>query len=273
MRQHPFFMLFWLFLFFACGMAKAQGDALSDCSAHIPWGAPTLNDGKHVDLACHAGYLSALDPVAKVPRWVAYELTGPHVLGCLSRTGLQFKVDDLAPADDQARLSDYHGSGYDLGHMAPNQDFAWDKTEQTETFSFLNVAPQLPGLNRQGWERGEEIVRAWAYQRGDVEVYVGPILEAGDKTIGDHSVDVPAAFYKVVVDRRSSEAVGFVMPQNDIPKGPLDPFLARIQDIEQRAGVTLPLPGNVSEATTVWPADLKAVTAAHSDACSKSGRN
>ena len=159
-----------LFVFFSNSMGSARGDALSDCASHIPWGAPTITDGANLDLVCHGGYLSALDVHAKVPRWVAYELTGPHTLGCFPRTGLQFKVDPLAPAEDQGRLVDYKNSGYDLGHMAPNQDFAWSKAEQRESFSFVNVAPQLPGLNRQGWERGEEFVRAWANERGDLEV-------------------------------------------------------------------------------------------------------
>jgi endonuclease G len=224
-------------------------------------------DGTHVDPVCHKGYFSALDGRAKVVRWVAYELTGPHTLGCFSREGLQFKVDALAPAEDQARLGDYAHSLFDLGHMAPNQDFAWDAGEQRDTFSFANVAPQRHVLNRQGWERGEEIVRAWALQRGDVEVYVGPILLAGDTTLGTDKVEVPSAFYKVVVDRNTHEAIGFVLPQEDIPKGPLDPFLHSIADIQAKAHVNLPLPTPHTESSTVWPADLSHWNSIHKDAC------
>lgn len=257
-------------LLFLCtiGATPALSDAASDCSAHLPWGLPSLTDGAHVDLVCHTGYISALDNRAKDTRWVAYDLTGPHTLGCFSRAGLHFKVDDLAPASDQARLADYSGSGYDLGHMAPNQDFAWDQAEQRDSFSFANVAPQLPGLNRQGWERGEEYVRAWAYERGELEVYVGPILGPNDKTLGDDAVDIPSAFFKVVVDPKTGEGFGFVMPQRAIKKGPLSPFLDSISDIETQAHVTLPLPTNFVESKTVWHADLAGWKVAHKSACS-----
>jgi endonuclease G len=244
-------------------------DPVSDCAQHIPWGAPTMTDGASTDLVCHKGYLSALDKHAKLPRWVAYDLTGPHTLGCYARTGLQFKTDPGAPTADQASLSDYRRSGYDLGHMAPNQDFAWSKSEQKETFSFANVSPQLPGLNRQGWERGEEMVRAWALKRGDVEVYVGPIVGDHDGIIGDDAVDVPTAFYKVVIDRHTGEAVGFVMPQRNVAKGFLEPYRTSLADIAQRAHVSLPLPDHTLEAGAIWPADLAAWKRAHQRMCRK----
>jgi len=247
----------------------ASADPLAECASHIPWGAPTTPQGVKIDLVCHAGYLSALDPEAKVPRWVAYELTGPHTLGCFPRTGLNFKTDPLAPAEDQARRSDYKGTPYDLGHMAPNQDFAWDEKEQRETFSFANVAPQLAGLNRQGWERGEEYVRAWAYQRGDVEVYVGSILTADDKRLGASSVDIPSAFYKIVIDRRTNEVIGFVMPQQEIAKGPIAPYVKPVSEISTMTQMTFPLPKDAKETGTSWPADFSAWRAAHSQACPK----
>lgn len=262
------------FGFFALGIAlvpisfpAARADPVSECVQHIPWGPPSLTDGTQVALVCHAGYLSALDGNAKEARWVAYELTGRHTLGCFSRDGLQFKVDTLAPADDQARLKDYSRSGYDLGHLAPNQDFAWDQKEQEETFSFANVSPQLPGLNRQGWERGEEIVRDWALERGDVEVYVGPVIGPADEKLGDDAVDVPAAFFKVVVDRNTGEVIGFVMPQKAIAKGPLAPFIQSVAYIEALASIQLPLPEHFTEAIQVWPTDLAAWNAAHRQAC------
>lgn len=250
-------------------VVPASADPLAECASHIPWGAPTTPQGVKIDFVCHAGYLSALDPDAKVPRWVAYDLTGPHTLGCFPRTGLNFKPDPLAPTEDQARRSDYKSTPYDLGHMAPNQDFAWDETQQRETFSFANVAPQLAGLNRQGWERGEEYVRAWALQRGDVEVYVGSILAANDKRLGASSVDIPSAFYKIVIDRKTGEVIGFVMPQQEIAKGPIEPFVKPVSEISTMAHVTFPLPMNAKEAGASWPADLSAWRVAHSQACSK----
>jgi endonuclease G len=247
--------------------SPARAGALEDCAVHIPWGPPQIGNGAKVDLVCHHGYLSALDPQTKVPRWVAYDLTGPHTLGCHPRTGQQFAVDALAPAEDQATLKDYPRSGYDLGHMAPNQDFSWDREEQKDSFSFANVSPQSPGLNRQQWERGEEIVRAWAYQRGDIEVYVGPILRANDKRIGKESINVPTAFFKIAVDRSSGEGIGFVMAQKVIKKGPIAPFVMTVAVIEDRSGLKIGLPANFRQAAGIWDYSLTAWRAAHAKAC------
>jgi endonuclease G, mitochondrial len=247
--------------------APARADALSDCAAQIPWGAPTVTDGAKIDYVCHKGYLSALDVAAKVPRWVAYDLTGKHTLGCLGRKGLQFKVDALAPAEDQGRLKDYSKSSYDLGHMAPNQDFAWNAGQQRDTFSFANVAPQLPDLNRQGWERGEEYVRAWALDRKEVEVYVGAVVSSGDEPLGDDKVDIPSAFYKVIVDPQTKEVFAFVMKQEPVAKQPLDQFVTKVADIEKMANVTLPLPNDYTEASTPWDDTLAGWRKAKRAAC------
>jgi DNA/RNA endonuclease G (NUC1) len=37
---------------------------------------------------------------------------------------MHFTLDDLVPNNVQGRAADYAQSGYDLGHMAPAEDFA-----------------------------------------------------------------------------------------------------------------------------------------------------
>ncbi len=236
----------------------ASADPVSDCVEHIPWGAPSVTNNAKTDLVCHAGYLSALDQRAKVPLWVAYGLTGPHTLGCLSRAGLQFKVDDGAPAGHQGKLKDYSHSGYQLGHMAPNQDFAWSERQQRDSFSFVNVAPQLGSLNAQGWERGEEYVRAWALARGEVQIYVGSVVRRTDKKLGASAVDIPKFFYKVVIDPNTGEGFGIIMAQKRIKKQPLAPFTHPILYIEQMAHLRLPLPANFKLVAAPSDASLKA---------------
>jgi endonuclease G, mitochondrial len=180
----------------------------------------------------------------KEPRVVAYELTAAHSHGKGSRAGMSFKVDALAPAEDQGRASDYAGSGYDLGHMAPAEDFAWNERLERDTFSMANVAPQLPGLNRQGWERLEEITRAEACVRGEVYVFTGPIFAASyfeAKTIGADKLPVPVAFFKVVIDTQD-HILAFLAPQQDLAKGDAERTEASLVDVEKAAGFHFPLP-------------------------------
>jgi endonuclease G len=245
----------------------------NSCPNQLPDGDPVITDlHVHIVVACHEGYASFFDTNAKVPRVVAYRLTGGHTTGCLARKKLRFNVDLLVAPDLQGNRDDYHGSGYDLGHMAPNQDFSWDANEQKDTFSMINVAPQLPHLNQWEWEAGEEDVRAWAFDRGELQIYVGAILGPEPRqTIGLNTVAVPKAFFKVAVDRRRKEAVAFVMDQAEIPKGDLSPFTVSISAIESAAQIHIPLPASIdpSMVTRPWPADLHAWRQAHATACSR----
>jgi DNA/RNA endonuclease G (NUC1) len=128
-----------IFLF----VAGIVAPALADCPA-APLGTPVVNGIETIEV-CHTGYLSLLDPTAKETRVVTYDLTAAHSHGHGSRKGMTFKVDALAPVTSQGRTRDYTRSGYDLGHMAPAEDFAWSSKLERETFSMANVEPQLPG--------------------------------------------------------------------------------------------------------------------------------
>jgi endonuclease G len=224
------------------------------CSVQIPLGAPTLNQPAHTTPVCHTGYAALVDDDALVPRWVAYRLTGAHSLGCLGRTN-NFHADTELPEGHRARSSDYTHSGYDQGHQAPADDFAWGIGAMKDSFSFANMAPQLRGLNRAEWERLEEAVRVWAWERGSVLVFVGPILKPHAKTIGEDHVAVPSGFWKVIIDQRTSEALAFEMPQKAIKKGSLEPWETTIAAIESAAGMKLPLPSQIDTAAkpALWP--------------------
>ena len=208
------------------------------------------------EVVCHRAYEALYDAKLHVPRVVAYELTGKHSLGCLPRaSGFHSELDSAKPGA-------YDGTGYDLGHMAPAQDMAWDDDVSRDSFSMINVSPQLPGLNRQLWERGEEYVRAVALERGDLLVYVGPILSDKPKMV--NGVAVPSAFFKIVIDRKTGEMLAFELPQKSLAKGPLDPWLTAVTAIEQETGIHF---GEHVNGNALWPADLAAWHAAHKANC------
>lgn len=256
-----------LWLAFVSPAAAADTNA---CAEHLPYGMPALPSSLHLTLVCHRGYAAMHDDEMLVPRWVAYHLTGPHTLGCIAR-GNNFHADDDLPKDRRASPSDYARSGYDKGHMAPAQDFAWAAEVMSDSFSMVNMAPQVPGLNRAQWLRLEESVRAYAFARGEVIVYVGPVLGDDPKTIGRGKVAVPQAFWKVIVDPAKAEAIAFAMPQQAIPKGDLAPWQFTISDVDRSARATLPLPEGVerSKRAPLWSADLKGWNAAHRRACKR----
>ena len=237
----------------SCGGGSGTLSYAQEACPKIPM--PALAGTEEV---CHQAYIALEDGKLKLPRLVAYELTGPHTLGCLPR------ASGFHAEGDSAKPSEYDGSGYDLGHMSPAQDNAWDETVSHESFSMVNVAPQLPGLNRQEWERLEEYVRAWALERGDLLVYVGPVIPAKPKLLQD--IAIPTSFFKVVIDRKSGEVLAFEMPQKEIAKGDLAPWVTTVEAIEAETGIRFVYGGGGSAS---WPGDLAAWHKAHKKACGK----
>lgn len=227
-------------------------------------GVPLPSTAKCGAVVTHDAYVACVDNDLKIPLWVAYRLTGEHTLGCLPRTNA-FHADEALPAGQRATPKDYAKSGYDMGHQAPDKDFAWDAQAEHDSFSMANMAPQLPGLNRMGWESLEEDVRVWAWDRGALVVYVGPVMDKSPKRIGNNGVAVPSAFWKVVVDEKTREALAFEMPQANIPKGDISPYLKGLSDVEADSGTDIP--GLLATSSAIWAIKAKDWRAAKKAAC------
>ena len=92
------------------------------------------------------------------PLWVSYKLY--HGGGDCSRKGFHFlnDIDSLKTATNK----DYSKSGYDKGHLANAEDFAYDCTKDELTFRYYNCLPQTPNLNRGVWKSKETLIRQWS---------------------------------------------------------------------------------------------------------------
>ncbi|MCQ2136629.1 MAG: DNA/RNA non-specific endonuclease [Bacteroidales bacterium] len=160
------------------------------------------------------------DPVNRIPRWVAYELTKEETYGPYQRQGKAFRPDPRLSVA-QAVDKDYRGSGWTRGHMAPAADFRWSDEAMDDTFHFTNCCPQSQVLNANGWDALEGRVRNWARVFGSVWVVTGPIVgERENGRIGLNQVTVPDAFFKAILAQKDGQwhAVAFVMHNNDIPQ-------------------------------------------------------
>lgn len=154
-----------LFLVFA-GVSHAV-DVPDACKEFAKLGVP----GMEGTLLCRKGYLLAHDPSRKTPIWVAEHLTHDKAGASLARTN-NFQPDPDLEEGERAELSDYKGSGYDRGHMAPAGDMRWDQQAMVESFYLSNMVPQVGrGMNQGIWKDLEEKVRQWALNRGEVYIY------------------------------------------------------------------------------------------------------
>ena len=192
---------------------------------------PAPVDGEQI--IKHTGYTLSYDEEYEVPSWVAYVLTRDEVLGGEDRND-DFREDPLVRTGS-AELSDYRGSGFDRGHMAPAADFKWSKEAMSDTFYLSNMCPQDPSFNRGIWADLEAVVRTMAYDNEKIYVVTGPVLTDGPyEAIGDNKVAVPKRFYKVVLDYTDPDikAIGFVLPNENSDKS-LQSFAMSVGDVEE----------------------------------------
>ena len=99
-------------------------------------------------------YTSYFNTRIKQPVAVVYKLYCGG--GSASRNNDHFVTD---PEVNTLKASDYSKSGYDKGHLAAAEDFAYCDSLQNLTFRYYNCVPQHPKLNRGKWKRYETITR------------------------------------------------------------------------------------------------------------------
>ena len=164
---------------------------------------------KEYPIISYSGYEVMYNPEYKIPILVKYELLASETDGVWSRKGLKF-TPDPSVSFPQADDSDYRGSGWSRGHMAPAADFKWSSQAMIETFFYTNCCPQDQAMNSGQWHTLEKKVRDWANRYGALTVYTGPIvLDNAYGTIGYNKVVVPDAFFKAI--HTGEQAIAFVM--------------------------------------------------------------
>ena len=186
----------------------------------------------------HTGFIISYNAEARLPEWVAYELTADETRGDVDRDESVFRMDPTYKGT-QAMREDYFDSGWSRGHMACAADFQWDEEAMNDTFYLTNICPQDEELNKGDWNYLEKQVRRWARDYGKVWVVTGPII--GDNlygVIGDRGVIVPDSFFKAVLaeNRGKYHAIAFVM-DNDDKRYWLDDCAMTVDELEDITGL------------------------------------
>jgi len=168
--------------------------------------------------------------------WVAYVLTRSEI-----ESGDADRTDDFRPdttiSTGSALLSDYRGSGFDRGHLAPAGDMKWSRTAMSESFLMSNMSPQVPSFNRGIWKKLEEQVRQWALEKDSLFVVTGPVLKDISNHIGESMVGIPDHYFKVLVDLSPPDhsIIAFLMP-NAQSSGDLFSYAVTVDSLEVFTG-------------------------------------
>ena len=206
--------------------------------------------GQPIVVLTNIGYLSGYCEGRRNPAWVGFSISSITV-GSTAKRPSKF-LTDTRTASPVAH-GDYTGTGYDRGHMAPNYAIGtrYGHEAQRETFLMSNITPQSPDLNRIWWRVLEEKeANDFAVRLERVWVVTGPVF-AGEVKKLPSGVDIPTAFYRIILDEENGQprVLAFIAPQTVTGHEPLAQFLTSVREIERQTGLDFypELPREVQE--------------------------
>ena len=214
-------------------------------SIHVALGTPRDADPSDEYFLDEGAFVLSYSPEKRVPNWVAWQLDRTH-LGHIRRKD-DFRSDLALPARFyRVRPSDYLHSGYDRGHMCPSADRQDSAEDNSRTFLFTNIEPQLHELNAGPWEQFEHYARRRAGDGALLYVVAGGVFGASFPTIGN-GVAVPVANFKIIVVLRqgqvakdvdeSTEVLAALMPnQRGVGDRRWTEYLTSVDAIERASG-------------------------------------
>lgn len=201
------------------GMSSAQADDLSQCSQSFYGGVyPEFTNPKlsnNTQALCMDGFAVMYSGVSRTPLWSAEYLDRKRLQQAkeIDRED-SFHEESRLPKSMRAKLSDYSGSGYDRGHLAPNGNMA-NRSQQYDSFSLANIAPQSPRNNRYIWRNIESATRYLTQQYGEVYTITGVAFTSKKtKQLADR-VLVPSHFFKAVYIPASNQAGVYYAPNDE----------------------------------------------------------
>ncbi len=183
------------------------------------------------ELEVRQQYVMRFEREWRIPRWVGYQLI-PAASRALNRMD-QFAADPRIPADQQAQLEDYQGTGYDRGHLVAVSDMRAFGAEAMSEANYLSaIAPMTASLNRGAWARLEQSARDYVARANDsLYIFAGPLFRetaagsrgnnTGFRTLGNNGVRIPTHFWRLHVRRAGAkvEVLCFLMA-NDVDVKP-----------------------------------------------------
>jgi endonuclease G len=163
-------------------------------------------------------YISYYSIKLKVPLYVEYDLFRGG--GSVSRKNMRFIEEETT-----AKNKDYAKSGFDRGHLVSAEDFAFDKKLENLTFSYYNVFPQHPKLNRGSWKAWEAKIREES-KKYPLKIYVGGIYSTNKIK---NKIGIPDYCWKVVLNKQNGRLLHVLLFKNDATQATYRTTLSDLQ--------------------------------------------
>lgn len=209
---------------------------------HVYAGVPRLQNYSQpldwVHVLTSSGFLVGYSELRRNPLWVSYRVSEVKQKKHLRRPD-GFSIDWRTLM--RVSQDDYSRSGYDRGHLAPNYAISqlYGPEAQKKTFRMSNIVPQRQHLNRQLWQRIEEVeIDHFARRFDELWVTTGPVFDEHQEFMKS-GVEIPDAFFKIFldIDRKGQPRVlAFLVPQNVRGTEPLNRYVVTVDRIEELTG-------------------------------------
>lgn len=175
--------------------------------------APNITNPKLKEYSkelCYSAYGTMYSGMARAPIWSAQYLTRASTEAAknIPRSN-DFRENESLVEDWRSRLTDFRGSGYDRGHVAPAGDMPSYEAD-SESFLLSNVIAQNDELNRNLWAAIELAVRKLSHHR-PIYVITGPLWLGPEVNWLRGRVMVPTHMYKLVYDPGNDEAAAYLV--------------------------------------------------------------
>lgn len=200
-------------------LSAAQAEDLSQCHESFYSGLypAFINEklSRDTQPLCFDGFAVMYSGISRTPLWSAEHLTRARLeLAKTIDREDNFHEESRLPESMRAKLSDYSSSGYDRGHLAPNGDMA-NRSQQYDSFSLANIAPQSPRNNRYIWRNIESATRYLTQQYGEVYTVTGVAFTNKKVTRLQNRVLVPSHFFKAVYIPALNQAGVYYAPNDE----------------------------------------------------------
>lgn len=188
----------------------------SDCRQFFAGGTPpAVQKAPMQRELCYESFAILHSGESKTPVFVAERLTRAGIGDANEKRTDKFFADARLPRSERAELSDYKGSGYARGHMAPAGDMA-NPTAMAQSFSLANMVPQNSTQNSGAWSKIEQDTRRYVLRaKGNVFVITGPVFGPESQTVGANRVRVPTHLFKLVYDEGTGKAWAHWQPNSE----------------------------------------------------------
>jgi endonuclease G len=110
---------------------------------------------------------------------------------------------------------------------------------QNETYFMSNITPQLPSLNQKSWLGLEMLEASYAEQVGNIWVTAGPIFDPVWLNRLCSGVELPVAFYKIIVKETDGKpnVLAVIFTQQTKPGTELSKLVTTVDEIERRTEI------------------------------------